>query len=55
MTWAKLMVTDWAKLVSNKKANLAQLVTTTNCARTFFFAKKSAETLIFIVLFDKQC
>ena len=43
------MVTNWATLVS-KKANLAQLVTIKNCARTL----KNAEALIYSV-FDKQC
>ena len=34
--------------------NVAQLVTITNLGSPFFFEKKSAETPIFIVLFDKQ-
>ena len=38
-----------------KMTNLAQIITPQNCARNFFFKKKSAETPIFIVFFDKQC
>ena len=38
-----------------KMTNLAQIITPQICARNFFFQKKSAETPIFIVFFDKQC
>ena len=38
-----------------KMTNLAQIITPQICARNFFLQKKSAETPIFIVFFDKQC
>ena len=52
--WATLMVNNWATFVPLKNRQRGPVIDHYNFGVPFFILKKSAETPIFIVFFDKQ-
>ena len=52
--WAALMVNNWATFVPLKNRQRGPVMNHSNFLFPLFFNKKSAETPIFIVFFDKE-